>query len=137
MLRRILIAVSFLPAATLAQEATDNAPLYGTWSWTRPENRCTEVYDFRPDGVAYVISGAERTENSYALSPRPGPAWRLRLVLTTTKYYAGEDCAGQTEDTTGKPAGSYLLFLPGRKQLIMCADETSERCFGPLFKLNP
>jgi hypothetical protein len=57
--------------------------------------------------------------------------------MTTTRYHAGKDCAGNTQDPTGKPTTSYVLFLPGRTQLIMCNDETSEACFGPLFKLNP
>jgi hypothetical protein len=30
-----------------------------------------------------------------------------------------------------------VLFLPGRAQMILCSDETSDTCFGPLFKLNP
>ena len=136
-MKRPLLALALLPAAALAQAPADNAPLYGTWSWTKPDNRCTEIYDFRPDGNAYVISGAERTEARYALSPKPGPQGRQRLVITTTKYHAGKDCAGRSEDTTGKPATSYVLFLPGRAQMIMCSDETSDACFGPLFKLNP
>ena len=136
-MKRLLVLLAFAPAAALAQDAVDNTPLVGTWSWTGGENRCTEVFDFRPDGTAYVISGAERTENRYALSSKPGPAGRKRLVMTATKYYAGKDCSGKTEDPTGKPITSYVLFLPGRTQMIVCSDETSEACFGPLFKLNP
>ncbi len=132
-----LLAMSVLSTAAIAQDATDNTPLYGTWSWTHAENRCTEVYDFRRDNVAYVISGGERTENAFALSSRPGQAGRRRLVMTTTKYYAGKDCAGHAEDSTGKPTSSYVLLLPGRRQMILCADEASDNCFGPLFKLNP
>src|SRR5437879_5471100 len=100
-MKRTMIVLALCPMIALAQDAIDNAALYGTWSWTRAENRCTEVYDFRPDGVAYVISGAERTENSYALSSKPGPAGRHRLVLTTTKYHSGKDCAEQDVDSTG------------------------------------
>ena len=136
-MKTTLLALALLSTAALAQEPADNAPLYGTWSWTKPDNHCTEIYDFRPDGNAYVISGAERTEARYALSPKPGPQGRLRLVITTTKYHAGKDCAGRAEDTTGKPSTSYVLFLPGREQAILCGDETSDACFGPLFKLNP
>jgi len=137
-MRAALVAVALLPAAALAQvPAEDNAPLYGTWSWTRAENHCTEIYDFRPDGNAYLISGSERTEARYALSPKVGPAGRQRLVITATRWHAGKDCADRSEDMTGKPASSYLLFLPGRKQVIMCNDETSDACFGPLFKLTP
>jgi len=132
-----LLALALLPLAAAAQEPADNAPLYGTWSWTRADNHCTEIYDFRPDGNAYVISGAERTEARYALSPKAGPAGRQRLVITATRWHGGKDCADRTEDAMGKPATSYLLFLPGRKQMIMCGDETSDTCFGPLFKLNP
>ena len=135
-MRTALLAVALLPMAALAQEPVDNTPLYGTWSWTKPDNHCTEVYDFRPDG-AYVISGAERTEARYALSPKPGPQGRQRLVITATRYHAGKDCSDRMEDTTAKPATSYVFFLPGRRQLIMCGDETSDACFGPLFKLNP
>jgi len=136
-MKAALLGIALLPAAAFAQQATDNAPLNGTWSWTQPDSDCTEIYDFRPDGNAYVISGAERTEARYTLSPKPGPQGRQRLVITATKYHAGKDCAGRSEDATGKPATSYVLFLPGRRQLIMCNDETSDACFGPLFKVNP
>jgi len=136
-MKTLFFAIALLPTAALAQEASDNAPLYGTWSWTRAETHCTEIYDFRPDGNAYLISGSERTEARYALSSKAGPAGRQRLVITATKYHGGKDCADRSEDMTGKPASSYLLFLPGRKQVIMCNDETSDACFGPLFKLTP
>lgn len=136
-MKRALLAVALFPLGALAQNATDNTPLYGTWSWTGAENHCTEIFDFRPDGVAYVISGAERTENTYSLSAKPGPAGRKRLVMTATRYHAGKDCSGNTQDPTGKPAVSYVLFLPGRAQMILCSDESSDACFGPLFKLNP
>jgi len=136
-MKAAFLAFALLPAAALAQAAADNAPLQGTWSWTQPDNHCTEIYDFRPDGSAYVISGAERSEARYALSPKPGPQGRQRLVITATKRYAGKDCAGHDEDTTGKPAATYVLFFPGRRQMIMCNDETSDACFGPLLKLNP
>ena len=136
-LGRVLLVSLLLPMTTSAQDATDNTPLVGTWVWTRAENRCTEVYDFRRDGVAYVVSGEERTENTFSLSAKPGPVGRRRLVITTTKYYGGKDCADQTEDTTGKPSTSYVLFYPGGRQMILCADESSDHCFGPLIRFNP
>lgn len=136
-LGRVLLVSLLLPMTTSAQDATDNTPLVGTWVWTRAENRCTEVYDFRRDGVAYVVSGEERTENTFSLSAKPGPVGRRRLVITTTKYYGGNDCADQTEDTTGKPSTSYVLFYPGGGQMILCADESSDNCVGPLIRLNP
>ena len=45
---------------------TQRHPLIGKWQWTRAENKCTEVYDFKADGTVRVISGEEKTENTYS-----------------------------------------------------------------------
>jgi hypothetical protein len=129
-----LLTSSWAPAQA---PSVDNSPLVGTWIMTDPATHCTEVYDFRRDGSVYIVSGDERSESTYALSARPGPSGRHRLTVTMQKYYGGKDCAGTTDDTTGKPNTSYLLFFPGKRLMAVCQDETSdEKCFGPLQKLN-
>jgi hypothetical protein len=131
------LALLALPLPALPQDASDNARLVGTWILTDPATQCTEIYDFRRDGIAYIVSGDERSESSYALSAKPGAMGRHRLTVTMHRYHGGKDCSGIAEDTTGKPNTSYVMFFPGGRLIAVCMDETSdERCFGPLQKLN-
>lgn len=131
-----ILLVSF-PVIASSQEPTDNSRLVGTWILTDPATQCTEIYDFRRDGVAYIVSGDERSESDYSLAAKPGPTGRHRLTVTMRKCHGGKDCAGVAEDTTGKPSTSYVMFFPGGRLLAVCLDETSdEKCFGPMQKLN-
>jgi hypothetical protein len=60
-----LIALSVSLKSIAQVPPPDGHPLMGKWQWTRPQNRCTEVYEFRPDGTVPVTSGAEKTENTF------------------------------------------------------------------------
>jgi hypothetical protein len=93
---------------------------------------CTEVYTFRRDGTAHVVSADETTENTFELAPAPEPSGRFRFVMTTTQDSGGRDCADTTDDSTGKSATLYLLFNPARDAFVMCSEPTGMACFGPL-----
>jgi hypothetical protein len=107
-------------------------PLVGKWEWTRPQNKCTEVYEFRPDGTVPVTSGAERTDNTYTVTPSPDRNGFFRLEMKVTKDYGGMDCGDDSSDGTGEQYTNYILFDPSRTMYIACMEPKLERCFGPL-----
>ena len=77
-------------------------PLIGKWQWTRTENKCTEVYDFKADGTVPVTSGEEKTENTYRVSPEPDSGGFYQLTLKVNKDFGGKDCSDSDEDSTGQ-----------------------------------
>src|SRR4051812_18738254 len=90
-----------LPFPALAQTpAPPGHPLVGKWQWTVKENNCTEVYDYRADGTAPVTSGAERTENTYVVSPRPVQNGFYRLTSKVVRDFGGKDCGDSDADST-------------------------------------
>lgn len=112
-------------------------PLVGTWEWTRGENNCTEVYAYRADGSAPVVSGTERTDNVYSVSRDPDANGFYRMTIRTTKDYGGTDCADDASDSTGVESTIFLLFSPARDQFIVCSEPRLQRCFGPLRRTAP
>jgi hypothetical protein len=129
----IAVTASFL---SMAQTPVPSAhPLVGKWQWTRPENNCTEVYDFRPDGTVPVISGSEKTDNTYAVAGSPDKNGFYRLTMKTTKDYGGKDCADDSSDNTGQESTNYIFFDPSKTMHIVCVEPKAERCYGPLRRI--
>jgi hypothetical protein len=107
-------------------------PLLGQWQWTDARNGCTEVYDFRPDGTAPVVSGDERTDNTYTVSEAPESTGFYTLTLFTVKDHGGKDCGNDETDNTSMENVVYLLFEPNLTEFIICTEPKVEACFGPL-----
>ena len=126
-----LLVCSQGAAAQVPRPAKDH-PLLGKWTWTRSENKCTEVYDFRADGTVPVISGAERTENTYTVSPQPDARGFYLLTMLVTKDNGGKDCADDATSNVGQDSTTFVLFEPRRAEFIMCAEPSLNACFGPL-----
>ena len=131
-----LLAVLAVPAPARAQDGARAAgeahPLIGTWRWVRKENRCTETYEFRTDGTAYVVSGAERSDNRFTVSKQPDAKGFYKLDMTITKDHGGKDCADADTDDTGHESTTYLLFEPTKEMYLSCAEPSLGACFGPL-----
>ncbi len=135
-LRALSTAASLaVPALAAAQDGAH--PLVGTWTWTRGSNACTEMYEFRPDGTAGVVSGDERTDNTYTVSSRPDARGFHKLVLTVTRDHGGKDCADQDRDDTGQQNTGYVRFEPDMNSLVWCRKPNMETCFGPLRRKAP
>lgn len=109
-----------------------NHPLIGTWEWTDSRNNCTEVYDFRADGNVPVVSGDERTDNTYTVSDAPDASGFFTLTMFTVKDHGGKDCGGDDTDNTSMENVLYLLFEPKFTEFIICSEPRVEACFGPL-----
>src|SRR5256885_4911146 len=104
----LVATVAFsLPLNRTAQAQTPSGhPLLGKWQWTNPQNQCTELYDFRPDGTVPVTSGAEKTDNSYTVAASPDESGFYRLTMKTIKDHGGKDCADDDADSTGQESAN-------------------------------
>ena len=111
-------------------------PLIGKWEWTRQQNSCTEVYEYRPDGTAFVVSGSEKSDNTYAIGATPDQRGFYRLTMKVAKDYGGKDCADDSSDNTGEESTTYIMFDPARMSHIVCSEPSTARCFGPLRRID-
>ena len=111
-------------------------PVLGAWQWTDSRNGCTEVYDFRADGTVPVVSGDERTDNTYTISESPDSQGFYTLTMFTVKDHGGKDCGGDETDNTSMENVIYLLFEPKLTEFIICAEQRLEACFGPLRRVR-
>lgn len=111
-------------------------PVIGRWQWTRAENKCTEVYEFRADGTVPVTSGAEKTDNTYTVAAAPDENGFYRLTMKTTKDNGGKDCAEDATDSTGQEITTYVLFNPERTMHLVCAQPDRQLCFGPFERVT-
>jgi hypothetical protein len=130
-----LLAVVLVMASS-APASAESSDIVGKWTWTRAENACTEVYDYRPDGTLYVASGTEKTDNTYSIVSSPDENGFFRMVLKITKDYGGKDCADSDEDNTGQESTVYVLFHSSRSIHAVCRDPNLEACYGPLHRIK-
>lgn len=112
------------------------SPIVGKWTWTRAENNCTEIYEYREDGTTFVISGEEKSNGKYAITLTPVANGFYKIVDTVVKDYGGKDCADSTEDNTGESAENFIMFSPKLDQFIVCQKPNLDACFGPLHRVK-
>jgi hypothetical protein len=141
-MRWTLLLLSLIAAAASGAAAPDTEPgsgnylLFGKWTWTRTVNNCTEIYEYRPDDTMHVVSGAERSDNTYRLSPKPSGTGFYRFTATTVKDYGGKDCGDSSDDGTGSTYSAFIMFNPSGDGHIVCQQENFDNCFGPLRRLS-
>ncbi|MCW5626460.1 MAG: hypothetical protein KIT73_17230 [Burkholderiales bacterium] len=137
-----LLAAFSLAMSVHAQEQKPDAPLPGVqriagkWQWTRAENSCTEVYDFHADGTLAVISGLEKTDNTYTIASAPDANGFYVMQLKTVKDYGGKDCADVDSDSTHQENTVFILFHPEQPLHVMCMTPSPATCFGPLVRIQ-
>lgn len=112
-----------------------NSRLIGKWTWTRPTNSCTEVYEYRADGTLFVVSGDEKSDNTYHLAYEPSLKGFYKITSTIVKDRGGKDCADSETDDTGATDTNFIKFHPSGNQYTVCHEESFEKCFGPLRRI--
>ena len=118
--------------AAPAKAAAAPHPIVGKWEWTRSENACKEVYDFRADGKVHIVSGAEVTDNTYTIARTPDPSRFYRLKMKVTKDNGGKDCGDHDEDNTGQESTVYIYINAERSMHVVCQAAAFDTCVGPL-----
>ncbi len=107
-------------------------PVVGLWSLQI--NGCTESYNFLPNGIREVSSNLEVVEASYTISKSPQESGFYKLVDTVISDNGKKDCTGSTADMTGDVAELYIAFRAEGNLMLVCYEESFERCFGPMKK---
>ena len=127
----ILVAATAAAQTLKPHPIAKDHPIVGGWTYTVPDGSCTETYHFLSDGTSVVTSGDEIAESVFEIAAKPDAdgfyKWSDELVKDNGK----KDCAGEVT-AVGKQVTSYILFSPGGDELIICAQQSLDACFGPL-----
>lgn len=136
-MRSLLLLIATVAMVPMAYaEEGGSGKIVGKWTWTRTENACTEVYDYRADGTVRVVSGDEATDNTYSIDATPDQNGFFRMMLKVVKDYGGKDCADSEEDSTGQEQQVYVLFHTAKPLHVVCRDPDLETCYGPLRRVQ-
>ena len=133
-MKAAIALAAFLAISSSARAGDESSGIVGKWTWTRAENNCTEVYDYRPDGTLFVESGAEKTDNTYAIASAPDQNGFFKMALNIVKDYGGKDCADSDEDNTGQESTVYIVFHSSRPIHAVCMNPNLDACYGPLHR---
>lgn len=135
-MRSALSLVLLLYAATtsIAGVSTNHShPLHGKWEIFLPDERCSEVYDFRPNGTRVHTSAEESGQSAYTISKTPSLGFN-ELEDRITHSNGKSDCSGGSSPV-GSKAILYIRFNSNLDQMIMCRDPSLANCFGPFMRL--
>jgi hypothetical protein len=136
MRRLCALAVLLIAGSGCQREAGTLAPdhpVVGTWTVSTPNGTCTETYRFAADGTVLVTSGDEVAEVRSELAAKPSPAGFYRWRHTVEKHNGKPDCRGRTL-APGHAATWFLQLHPSQDMMIMCREESTAACFGPLHR---
>jgi hypothetical protein len=108
-------------------------PLLGTWRIELPALKCFEEYEIRPDGTKSSMSGEERSESEFAISPVPGPTGFYKWTDKISKTNGKRDCSGETT-RRGHVAVVYVRLQSNGQKLLLCQAEDVKSCFAELLR---
>jgi hypothetical protein len=110
-------------------------PILGTWSLDVPGTDCEETYFMRQDGTTLVTSGEEVGQSVYEIEDEPSASGFYKTTDRIVKDNGGKDCAGNVSKV-GSEVTLYIRFHPSGQMMVMCQDETLNRCIGPLYRVG-
>lgn len=113
-----------------------NHPIVGTWTIASPDRKCTETYQYLPNGTVKVVSGEGMSESAYSISPAPVTNGFYKYADEVTKDNGKKDCSGEFTHV-GEKSISYMQFDPRNELLIVCQSPTDKECIGPLRRALP
>ena len=136
-MKAIIFVVAFFASSVVgAAEGEPAGNIVGKWTWTRADNACTELYDYRPDGTLHVQSGEEKTDNTYSITFSPEDNGFFKMRLKIVKDYGGKDCGDSEENNTGQEQVVYVLFHSTKPLHAVCRDPSLDTCYGPLRRVT-
>ena len=129
------LAVALAATAAPPGKVEPSHPLVGIWQFQLPDSSCTETYLIRADGTTAVTSGAERSESAFEVSAKPSAKGFYRWTDRITRTNGKPDCGGG-RTPIGQETTLYVRMSPSSDAMILCADETLDRCMGPLVRME-
>jgi hypothetical protein len=118
-----------------ASEVAAGHPILGTWTFALPDGSCSETYRFRTDGTTFVTSGEEVAESDYVIAPAASKNGFYKWTDTIVKDNGKKDCSGEIT-TPGRAVTNFVQFDRSGELLIVCRDESTSACFGPLRRVH-
>ncbi|HEY9193591.1 MAG TPA: hypothetical protein VIO81_12020 [Methyloversatilis sp.] len=133
-----LLLAANLPAYAVTKDVPPPpGPIVGKWTWTRAENNCTEVYDYRADGTLLVVSGEEESSSTYRLSARPDAGGFHELKGQPMRTNGRQDCSDSPPTGELSPYTVYVIFHTREPKMLVCQTPALDQCFGPLRRIDP
>lgn len=108
-------------------------PLLGTWRIDLPDLKCFEEYELRADGTKRSISGEERNEFEFTVSPTPSGQGFYRWTEKVVKTNGQPDCSGNRGEV-GQTVSSFIKLHPARDRFLLCTGEDFKRCFAEFYR---
>jgi hypothetical protein len=109
-----------------------NHPLLGTWRIDL-SNDCFEEYTLRADGTKLSVSGQERNESAFEISPTPSSAGFYRWTDEITKGNGKPDCGGSITQLR-HVAVNFVRLYPSGKKFLLCEAENMKSCFAEFYR---
>jgi hypothetical protein len=132
----VAILMSLSVATTVPAAGLTKHPLFGKWTWTRKENNCTEVYDYRPDHTSRITSGDEVSESRFTITDKPDINGFYRMVDEVTKDNGRAGCDGTPGGSPiGDKATTFVYIRQPGDEMVMCEAPSFSSCFGPLKRI--
>jgi len=117
-----------------ASELPPDHPILGGWSFEVPHSTCVETYIYRSNGTTLVTSAREVAESRYHISSRARPSGFFKMEDRIVQGNGRPDCGGGVS-RIGSRITRYILFDANLDMMVMCVDESLDRCIGPLRRL--
>ena len=119
----------------LATPIPDAHPFVGHWRFDIPKLGCFEEYHVRTDGTRSAISGQERNESEFSISPTPDAAGYYKFVDKITRNNGKPDCTGSVTPV-GDVATNYILFHRDGNRFLLCQRPEFATCIGPYIRIK-
>jgi hypothetical protein len=123
------LATVSLSLTVVAAPPRAGHPLLGAWTVTTPRTSCIESATYDIDGRHRSTSAQEVVVSEYTVSDQPSEKGFYKLVDVIVQTNALPDCSGHVTPV-GDVATLYLRFSDENEGFMMCADESSDRCFA-------
>jgi hypothetical protein len=108
-------------------------PLVGVWRLELAGGKCAEEYELRTDGTKRSMSGEERNESEFMISPGARGVYWYKWVDKMTKNNGKPDCMGSLT-AVGHTAVNYVIVHPSGQRFALCEREDMNSCYAEFFR---
>lgn len=136
-LRLMLVALSIPGHVAAADVAAISHQIIGKWQWTSAASKCTETYDYRPDGSVSVASGDQELIGTYSVSEGQNTQGYYELRIEVSKVGGARRCPGNPLSSDASPHTAYVIFHRTQPLHLICETPGLDKCLGPLRRIYP